>query len=131
MAEYLGNNASLVFGSITLAPGRYTSIDTDESTALVDKSAGSDTHDSFLAALKSGGATVNFNANAGDTATWNGVAPGTEGTLTYGPEGTGNGKPKFTCVAIVENRQSKQPFNDIRRLTVSLKLQADFTAGAF
>lgn len=131
MAEYLGRNASLVFDSVTLAPGRYTSIDTDESVALVDKSAGSDTHDSFLAALESGGVTINLNASAGDTDTWNGVEPGTEGTLVYGPEGTAVGKPSFTAVAIIESRQSKQAYNDIRRLTLTLKLQASLVADVF
>jgi len=130
MPEYIGRNAYLIFGSTVLST-RYTTVDTDESVALVDKSAGSDTHDSFLAALASGSLSVGFNHNAGDTATWNAVAPGTEGTLIYAPEGTATTKPKHTVVCIVENRQSKIAYNDLRRMTVSFKTQEAVTQSVY
>ena len=129
MAEYLGRSAVLKFASITF--GRFTTIDTDENVDLVDKSAGSDTHDSVLAGLTKGQFSLNSNHNAGDTATWNGVAPGTEGTIEYAPEGTLPGKPKYSVVAMVQNRQRKQGYNDITRFSVTFKLQADVAATAY
>ncbi len=129
MGEYLGRNAVLTFGSITF--GRFTTIDTDESVDVVDKSAGSDTHDSVLAGLAKGQISLNSNHNAGDTATWNGVAPGTEGTLVYSPEGTATGKPKYSVVAMVQNRQRKTGYNDLTRFSATFKLQADVAGTAW
>lgn len=130
MAEYLGRGAYLTFGSIVLS-ARYTTIDTDESGDLVDKSAGSDTHDSVLAGLAKGQVSVSLNHSAGDTATWNGLAFGTEGTVTYAPEGTASGKPKYTGVGMIQSRQRKQGFNEITRLSVAIKMQETIVGASY
>jgi len=124
MAEYLGTNAYLIFGSTVLS-GRYTSIDLGRGVALVDKSAGSDTHDSFLAALKNGTYAISFHKNAGDTATYAATVPGTEGTLIYAPEGTATGKPKHTCVCIVESVADPLTYNGLANYTINFKNQND------
>lgn len=130
MAEYLGTNAYLIFGSTVLS-GRYTSIDKSTSVALVDKAAGSDIHESFLAALKSGAYSVNFHKAAGDTATQNAVAVGIEDTLIYAPEGTASGKPKHSAVAIVESLADALTFNGLAALSVSFKNQEAVTLSVY
>lgn len=126
MAAVIGQNTIISFGSATMTT-RYRSADREETVELVDKSSGADTHKSYLAALKESNFAMEFLRDG--TAAWAACAPGTEGTLTYNPEGTAAGKPKYTAVAIVESRGESNPYNDLLTMTVSWQLQAAFTEG--
>lgn len=128
--EYLGNAAYLIFGSTTLH-GRYTSLNIEESQDLVDKSAGADTHKSFLAALQQGTITIGFNLENDSTAEWAAVALGTTGTLIYAPEGTTNPQPKYTVVALVSARDRSIANADLDRANVTFTMQALFTEGTY
>lgn len=126
MAPYIGRSTVVTFASVTLNT-TYRSAKVDESVDLVDKAAGSDTHKSYLAALKD--TTFNLEFEKDGTAAWAACVPGTEGTLVYSPDGTAAGKPKYTAVAIVGKRSSTNPYNDLVMATVDWNLQAAWTEG--
>lgn len=130
MATYLGNNAYINFNSQTISVV-YRKAKTDESIGLVDKSAGADTHISYLAALRETTFTVDFLVDG--VTIWNALTPGQSATLEWGPEGNGaaSGKPKYTVVALVKKRTRDASFNDINTGTVEFQLQAAWTAATY
>lgn len=126
--KYLGDSSIISFGGTALEQD-YRTIDINESIGLVDKSAGSDAHESFLAAKV--GTTVAIEFLFDGTEEWAAAAPGTEDTLIYGPEGSTSGDPKYTAVAIVESRQRKGAYNDVSAATVNLRMQASWLEGTY
>ncbi len=128
--EYLGVAAYVIFGSDVLT-GRYTSLNLEESVDLVDKSAGADTHKSFLAALQQGTFTMGFNSEADSTAPWAAVGLGTEGTFDYAPEGTGSGQPKYSAVCIVSARDRAIANADLERINVTFTRQIELTESTY
>ena len=130
MATYLGNNAYINFNSQTISVV-YRKAKTDESIGLVDKSAGADTHTSYLAALRETTFTVDFLVDG--VAVWNALTPGQSATLEWGPEGNGaaSGKPKYTATALVKKRTRDASYNDINTGTVEFQLQAAWTAATY
>ncbi len=128
--EYLGQGAYVIFGSQVLT-GRYTSINLEESADMVDKSAGADTHKSFLDALHQGTFTMGFNLESDSTVEWASVALGTEGTFDYAPEGTGSGEPKYSAVCIVSARDRATANADLERANVTFTRQIALTESTY
>lgn len=128
--EYLGQAAYVIFGSQVLT-GRYTSINLEESADMVDKSAGADTHKSFLAALQQGTFTMSFNLESDSTVEWAATALGTEGTFDYAPEGTGTGEPKYSAVCIVSARDRATANADLERANVTFTRQIALTEATY
>ncbi len=130
MATYLGNNAYINFNSQTLSVV-YRKAKADESIGLVDKSAGADTHTSYLAALRE--TTFSVDILLDGVTVWNALTPGQSATLEWGPEGNGaaSGKPKYTATALVKKRTRDASYNDINTATVEFQLQAAWTAAAY
>lgn len=126
--EYLGDNAVITFGGTALQQD-YRTMDVSETIGLVDKSAGSDAHESFLAAKK--GTSISLEFLFDGTEEWAACAPGSEDTLIHGPEGSTSGDPKYTAVAIVADRKRKDAYNDVSAATVDFKLQAAWTEGTY
>lgn len=130
MAAYLGTNAYINFNSQTLSTV-YRKAKADEGISLVDKSAGADTHTSYLAALKETTFTVDFLVDG--VTVWNALTPGQSATLEWGPEGNtaASGKPKYTATALVKKRTRDAGFNDINTATVEFQLQAAWTPATY
>lgn len=130
MASYLGTNAVITFAGVTINT-YYRKAKSDESIALVDKTAGADTHMSHLAALRETKFTVDFLIDG--VTIWNALTPGTSAALEWGPEGNGaaSGKPKYTSTAIVTKRTKDETYNDITTGSVELELQAAWTAATY
>lgn len=114
MAEFIAGQASVFikFGSTTLSQD-YRTFSAPEDVSLVDASAGNDTNRTYLAALKDGKASIELVPQAGGTAIWNAVAPGTSGTLEWAPEGTATGKQRHYVTAIVMSREPSFPYADL------------------
>ena len=112
MAGITGSALYLKFGD-TVLDTDYRAFGPSEEIGLVDQSAGADTERTYLTTLKDGTATATIVIQAGDTTTWGAVAPGTEGTLEWGEEGTANGKPKHTVNAIVTGREKSIEYADL------------------
>lgn len=128
--EYLGQAAYVLFGS-TVLTSRFTTFNWEESVDLVDKSAGADTHKSFLAALQQGTFTMGFNLESDSTVSWAASANSTEGTFEYAPEGTDAGQPKYTVVCLASARDRAIANADLERANVTFTHQAVVTEGTY
>lgn len=128
--EYLGNAAYMTFAGTVLS-SRYTSINVEESADLVDKSAGADTHKSFLAALNQGTVSVGLNLESDSTTVWAAIVIGTSGTLIYAPEGTAGGQPKYTAVVTVSARDRSTANADLDRANVTFTRDALFAEATY
>lgn len=121
-----GTNAYLKFSSTVLSTN-YRSFNLTDDMSLVDQSAGSDTSTTYLTTLRDGSMDVTIKHKAGDTALWNALTPGSEGTLEWGEEGTTAGKPKHEVNAIVGNRRQSASYNDL--IVVDLTFQFSSSTG--
>jgi len=120
---YTGTSAYIKFGDTELSDYYRTASPTQE-VDLVEKSAGGDTSKSYLAALKDGTMSVELVMPSGTagTALWDAVAPGTEGTLTWGGEGTAITE---SVVAIVKSRGRPLTYNDLTTVSVEFQFSGD------
>lgn len=129
MASFLGTNAVISFGG-TAINTYYRKAKSDESIALVDKTAGADTHMSHLAALRETKFTVDFVLDG--TTVWEALTPGTSSAaLIWGPEGSTSGKPKYTATAIVAKRTKDETYNDLVVASVEFELQTAWVATSY
>ena len=130
MASFLGTAAYINFNSQTLSTV-YRKAKSDESIALVDKTAGADTHMSHLAALRETKFTVDFVLDG--VTVWNALTPGQSATLEWGPLGNtaASGNPKYSATAIVTKRTKDETYNDIAVCSVEFELQAAWTATTY
>lgn len=112
MAGKTGKNLYLAFGGKVLSTD-YRSFAPSEEIGIVDQSAGADAARTYLTTLEDGTATATIVVQASDTATWGAVAPGSEGTLEWGDEGTAGGKPRHYVNAIVTGRNQSIAFDDL------------------
>ncbi len=130
MSSFLGTNAYINFNSQTLSTG-YRKAKSDESIALVDKTAGADTHKAHLAALRETKFTVDFVLDG--VTVWNALTPGQSATLEWGPLGNtvASGNPKYSATAIVTKRTKDETYNDIATCSVEFELQAAWTAATY
>ena len=121
MPRYVFGTAGFIsFGAVTLSTDM-RNFDPEEEVGLADASAGNDLARSYLATLRDGKATLELVAVAGATATWNAVAPGTAGTLTWADEGTATGKPKHSVTAIVQKRKRQMPYQEVVVYTIDFQ----------
>ena len=98
----------------------YRKAKSDESIGLVDKSAGADTHTSYLAALRETTFTVDFLMDG--VVVWDALTPGTSSAaLIWGPEGSTGGKPTYTATAVVKKRTKDEAYNDLALATVEFQ----------
>ena len=129
MASYLGSAAVISFGG-TAINTVYRMAKTDESIGLGDKSAGADTHTSYLAALRETTFTVDFLMDG--ITVWDALVPGTSSAaLIWGPEGSTTGKPKYTATAVVKKRTKDQAYNDLALATVDFQLQGAWVPASY
>lgn len=128
MASFLGTNAYINFNSQSIG-SVHRKAKSDESIALVDKTAGADTHMSHLAALRETKFTIDFLIDG--VTIWNALTPGTSAAIEWGPEGNTTGKSKYTSTAIVTKRTKDETYNDITTGSVELELQAAWTPATY
>lgn len=130
MAEFTGQSAYIKFGATVLS-GDYRNFDEDEDVGLVDASAGSDTHRSYIKTLLDGKATAEIVAQAGGTLLFAAVKPGTEAVLEWGPEGNTTGKEKRTVTAVVLSRKRTTPYDNLVVITVEFQFQGAVADGTY
>jgi len=136
MARYTGKNlvVSWVYsrGTVSLN-GDFRSFKTNESVDTADKSAGADTHRSFVPTLRDTTASLEFLDTTGSsgTAQWAATEPGTEGTVVWSPQGTASGAPKYSAAAFIESRDRSMPYDDVVSVTVEFHIQAEPTASTW
>ena len=114
MAEYTGSTLYLLWNG-TQIDAHYRNFAPTEAAAVVDGSAGSDTHNTYYNTLIDGNASLEMVAQDGTdgTALWAALAPSTEGTLEWGPEGTAVGDPRHHVNAVLTTRNPSYGYADI------------------
>lgn len=101
MAHYTGKDLYIEFAGESFNTD-YRSLSVDRQIDTVEVSAGADTDKSYLTTLRDATFSVTYvDENASGTVVNATLYEGAYGTLTWGPEGTASGKPKFSCAAWV------------------------------
>ena len=132
MARYPGTALSVQWihaGGTATLDADYRSFETAESVDTADKTAGDDTHRSFIPTLRDTTATLEMLDISGTAGTvqWPLLAPGTSGTLQWSPQGTASNAPKHTAAAFIESRDRTTPYDDIVEISVGFHIQAEPT----
>lgn len=120
--EFVGSSLYCEFAGSELS-SRFHSFDENEEVGLVEKSAGDDTYRAYLATLTDGGISMEFLHEADGTVIWAAIAPGTEGTLIWGPEGTASAKEKRTVDAVVKSRRRAIVYDDVVKINIDFAFQ--------
>lgn len=113
MAHFTGSAAYLEFRGIELNTD-YRNFDGDRSIDKSETTAGADTDKSYLPTIRDGTMKMTFvqDSAAAGTAVVRNLYEGAEGTLTWGPQGTATGAPKYSCVAFVESLSTPLKYNE-------------------
>ena len=130
MAGITGTALYLAFGG-TVLDTDYRSFGPDESTGIVDQSAGNDASRTYLTTLKDGSASSTIVIQAADTTTWGAVALGTEGTLEWAEEGTAATKPRHYVNAIVTGRKKSMEYADLVVADISWQFSGAVTDATY
>jgi hypothetical protein len=132
MPEKVGANAYINFKGTSIA-GDFREFKPTEKIGLAEASAGADAAETFLKTLLSGGVdlkTVWQDTAAGD-ATYLLCAPGAEGSLIFGPNGSTAGMLKVTVNAISEEVSPNIPYKDVMELDIKLRYSGAPSRGTF
>lgn len=130
MTAYTGRNTYIKFGATVLSLDYRTFEETHEN-ATVEASAGADARRSYLSTLIDGRLSLEYVDQAGGTVIWAALAPGTSGTLEWGPEGTATGKPKNSVEALVMSRNRTFAYDDVATVAVEFQLSGDVTEALY
>ena len=122
MARYTGKDLYIMFKGI-LITGDQRTFDVNRNIDMVDMSAGSDTDRSHLTTLADADFALSLldDRDAAGSATITALALGQAGTLTYGPQGTAVGLPKYECQATVLSQNLSFPFDGEVELNATLQ----------
>lgn len=110
----------------TAVSADYRSFDVEITLDTVEKTAGGESSKSYIPTLQDGSAKLTYaytgTAGAGYTAL---LKVGEQGTLLWGPEGNGAGKPKGGVEAIVTAHSKPMSYNDLILRTVTFQFTGD------
>ena len=130
MARYSGKNLYLEFittSGTTVLSGDYRTLDIPETADEIDASAGNDTRKVMLAGQVSATWTLEMLPLEAGTALFTAMAPQTEGTLRWSPEGTASGKQQKYAAATILGRNENIGYNSVVTLRLNGTLTADTT----
>lgn len=108
----------------------YRALAIQSGVGLVESTAGADSHDQWLPTTQNGEFTLTI-LHAGGTAIATALAPGTNGTIIAGPQGTATGGIKHTVPAVVQSRNFSYPYKDVATLEVSFRETNTRTDGLY
>src|SRR5512146_77122 len=122
MAEFAGSALYLKFGSVALSAD-HRAFSTSETQETIDATAGSDTYEQTIPRFTTATGHATLVAQTAGSVLWAAIAPGTQGTLEWGPEGTAAGKQKFTAgTATVTTRNRDFPYDNVVTIDIDWKL---------
>jgi hypothetical protein len=87
---------------------------------LVESTAGGDSHEQWLPTTANGEFTLGI-LHTGGTAVWTALAPGNQGTVIVGPQGTATGSIKHTIPVVVASRNGAYPYKDVATIEVTFR----------
>lgn len=108
----VGKNAHIAFGGTVLSTN-FRTVNIGDSITTVDQSAGADVGMTRLTTLRDGAFSLELKRPTGGTVNWITLAPGQEGTLEVGPQGTTTGNPKMTANVILQAKSVPVTYNDV------------------
>lgn len=128
MARYTGKDLVIQWiytGGTVELNADYRSLKTSEESDAADSTAGADTYKQELPTQVDASAELEMLDTSGATGTaqWSALAPQTEGTLVWSPQGTATGKPKHSAPAMVKTRERDIPYDDVVAISVNFRLQ--------
>jgi len=126
MGRYSGKDLYVEFAGTDLS-GDFRTLDVPESCTIIDASAGSDTYKDKLAGQTDATASLSMLHQAAGTVLWDALAPTTEGTLIWAPEGTASAKPKHSATVIVSSRGKSIPYEGVVELSVDFDIKSAIT----
>lgn len=131
MAEFTGAALYVALGGVVLSTD-YREWEDEAEMGLVDASAGADTNVTYLETLLDGKATLKGLVQSGAAnAVLAAMAPGSNGTLMWGPEGSSGGSQKYSVNAIVKSLKKKVPYKDVVEFETEFQFSGAITPGTF
>ncbi len=132
MAAKVGDNAYIYFKGTDIA-GDFRNLDDSSAIGLVDATAGADACKTFLTTITEGEAkwSALWQDTAAGDAAYLLLAPGAEGSLIIGPNGSASGAAKTTVNAIVKDRNRKIPYDDVIEIEATLVRSGTASEGTF
>jgi len=126
MARYTGKDLVVRWiysGGTQNVTGYRRSFNTSESVDDADATCGTVTYRDHLPTFTDMTSTLEYLEDSGSdgTAIFEALAPQTEGTVEWSPQGSASGKPKYTSAAYVAKRDRTAPYDDV--VTVSVDFQ--------
>ena len=125
--RYTGKDMAITIGG-TAVNSEYQSLKVKESVESAEATAGADTHEYSIPLYGTSEVEVElFGVNKADAGYANirtQTTRGALGPLIFGPEGSANGKPKFTATGYVEEREEEYTFKDAVTLKFKFKCNA-------
>jgi len=127
MGRYTGKDLYVQWiysGGTVALNADFRTLSTSEEADSAEKSAGADTHKSYIPTLTDSSAELEFLDVTGATGSteWAAVLPQNSGTLIWAPEGTTSTKPKHTVTDVfVTSRKRDMPFDDVVAVTVAFQ----------
>ena len=135
MARYTGSKLYIEWnnGSTMQMDANYRSVTTSETADKIDLSAGHDVHKDFTYGQRDSTIDVellDIDEVDGELL-WEAVAPQTEGTLTWGPQGTATGKPKRSVACFVVKRGGDWKYSSETPVTISFQATEVISDGTY
>lgn len=124
--RFTGKNMYITLNGTQISAD-FQSVKVSRETGKAEKTAGADTHASYIPTyldttlevevLKKGGTAGTF-----EWTTLTGhLGASTDGTIVWSPEGTATGKPKHTATGFIESLETEFPFDDVAQLTIGFQ----------
>ena len=124
--RFTGKNMYIALNGTQISAD-FQSVKVSRETGKAEKTAGADTHASYIPTyldttlevevLKKGGTagTLEWTTLTGH------LGASTDGTIVWSPEGTATGKPKHTATGFIESLETEFPFDDVAQLTIGFQ----------
>jgi hypothetical protein len=127
MARITGHDLAVCWaysgGSVWLEDD-YRSLSISEDVNDANSTAGNDTYAGHLPTYTDASADFEMLGTSGSgTLHWNRIAPRTEGTIYWYPEGTASAKPYHYAAAYIQTRGRDYPYADVVSVTVGFQFQ--------
>lgn len=129
MAKYTGKDMVIKFGTVSVA-GQGRSLEISQAADEVDVTTYGSTDKEFITGFVDRSATLEILDDSGSTTVKDAFAPGSSSSLTWFPQGTANGKPKYSVgTAVVTGADESYPYDDAVVISTTLRLSGAVAAG--
>lgn len=116
--QYVGSSwygTWITTGGTFVMSGNQTKFGLERTVDTVEVTAGSDTQKAYLPTVTDNKMSYAYydagTAATAGTAIANALKPNTQGTITFGPQGTATGKPKYQIAAVVTSQKIEYAFD--------------------